>query len=262
MWGAIIGDIVGSRFEFDNYKKKDFEFFTEESILTDDTVMTIAVAKALKDAKDKPIEDLKKQTILQMCYFANKYPSAGYGTGFYRFLFYRPVPYNSFGNGAAMRISRVGEVCDSIEEVKKISKAVTEISHSHSEGIKGAECVAVCIYLARQGKTKEEIKRYVVDNYYPEIEEMTCDNIRPNYYFNETCQGTVPQALICFFEGNNYEDVIRNAISIGGDSDTIGAIAGSIAEAFFGVPKEMIEYVRKNCLPDDLLKSIDDILGE
>ena len=259
MWGAIIGDIVGSRFEFHNHKSKDFEFFIDDCFFTDDTVMTIAMAKALSENRGKTVEELKNAVIYEMSAFAYKYQDAGYGNMFYNFLFFNPVPYNSLGNGAAMRISAVGEFCNSLAEVKRISKAVTEVSHNHPESVKGAECVAVCIYLARTGNSKEEIKEYVIENYYPEVKDMTCDDIRPNYVFDETCQGTVPQAITCFFEGDDFEDVIRNAISLGGDSDTIGAIAGSVAEAYFGVPYEMIQVVRENYLSKDLLKTIDKI---
>ena len=259
MWGAIIGDIVGSRFEFHNHRSKDFEFFSDDCFFTDDTVMTVAVAKALAENKGKTTEELKKAVVREMSLFAYKYPNAGYGGMFFHFLFYNPVPYGSFGNGAAMRISAVGEFCKSLKEVKKISKAVTEVSHNHPEGIKGAECVAVCIYLARKGNSKQKIKKYVIKNYYPEVKDMTCDGIRPDYGFGEACQNTVPQALTCFFEGNDFEDVIRNSISIGGDSDTIGAIAGSVAEAFYGVPDKMIQTVREKYLSEDLLNALDGI---
>lgn len=261
MWGAIIGDIVDSRFEFHNHRSKDFEFFTDDCFFTDDTVMTVAVAKALFENKDKPVEILKRATVKEMLTFGYKYPDAGYGGKFRKFLFANPAPYYSCGNGAAMRISAAGELADSIDEVKKYSKTVTEVSHNHPEGLIGAECVAVCIYLARNGKSKEEIKKVVEDNYYGEVAAMTCDNIRPDYYFDETCQKTVPQALTCFFEGNDFEDVIRNAISIGGDSDTIAAIAGSVAEHFYGVPEDMIKTVREEYLSRDLLRTIDNILG-
>ena len=222
--------------------------------------MTIAVAKALSENEGKTSEELKNSVIYEMSSFAYKYQDAGYGNMFYNFLFYNPVPYNSFGNGAAMRISAAGEFCNSLEEVKKISRVVTEVSHNHPEGIKGAECVAVCIYLARTGSAKEEIKIHVIENYYPEVKSMTCDGIRPDYVFDETCQRTVPQALTCFFEGDDFEGVIRNAISIGGDSDTIGAIAGSVAEAFYGVPDKMIQTVREKYLSKDLLNTIDKII--
>ncbi|MCI6443783.1 MAG: ADP-ribosylglycohydrolase family protein [Clostridia bacterium] len=260
MWGAIIGDIVGSRFEFNNHKSKIFDFFGDDCFFTDDTVMTIAIAKALSENEGKTSEELKNSVIYEMSSFAYKYQDAGYGNMFYNFLFYNPVPYNSFGNGAAMRISAAGESCNSLEEVKKISRVVTEVSHNHPEGIKGAECVAVCIYLARTGSAKEEIKIHVIENYYPEVKSMTCDGIRPDYVFDETCQRTVPQALTCFFEGDDFEGVIRNAISIGGDSDTIGAIAGSVAEAFYGVPDKMIQTVREKYLSKDLLNTIDKII--
>lgn len=225
MWGAIIGDIVGSRFEFHNHKSKIFDFFGDDCFFTDNTVMTIAIAKALSENEGKTSEELKNAVIYEMSSFAYKYQDAGYVNMFYNFLFYNPVPYNSFGNGAAMRISAAGKFCNSLEEMKKISRVVTEVSHNHPEGIKGTECVAVCIYLARTGSAKEEIKKHVIENYYPEVKSMTCNGIRPDYVIDETCQRNVPQALTCFFESDDFEDVIRNAISIGGDSDAIGAIA-------------------------------------
>lgn len=241
MLGAIIGDIVGSRFEFNNYRSKDFELFTEECFVTDDSIMTIAVAKALIESKEDYL-DLGNQAIKWMQELGRPYPNCGFGGSFYHWIYSdNPKPYNSYGNGAAMRISPVGWVAKDIEQAKRLSKAVTEVSHNHPEGIKGAESVAVSIVLARQGKSIEEIKKYINEHYYKI--DFKLDEIRETYKFNETCQDTVPQALQAFFESNSFEDAIRNAISIGGDSDTLAAITGSVAEVYYGVPKWMKEKV-------------------
>ncbi|MBK5200559.1 MAG: ADP-ribosylglycohydrolase family protein [Spirochaetaceae bacterium] len=237
MLGAIIGDIVGSRFEWDNYKKKDFDFFNKDCFFTDDSVMSLAICDAyLKDFDN----EYKGKNILikSMQTLGRKYPASGYGDHFALWITENnPKPYGSYGNGAAMRISGCGFSATSIYEVKHMSVLITEVSHNHPESFKGAEATAVAIYLARTGKNKEEIKTFIKDNYY-QI-NFTLDEIRENYEFDESCQGTVPQALEAFFESNSFEDAIRNAISIGGDSDTIGAITGGIAEAYYGISEEM-----------------------
>jgi ADP-ribosylglycohydrolase len=239
MIGAIIGDIVGSRFEWNNYLKKDFELFTDDCFATDDSVMTLAVAKALVECRGN-YSSLGAQAVKAMQEIGRHYPDCGFGGRFYGWLFSdNPAPYGSFGNGAAMRISPVGFVAKSVDEAKKLSRAVTEVTHNHLEGIKGAECTAVAIVLAREGKSKEEIKNYVLKNYY-DI-GFTVDEIRPNYHFNESCQGTVPQAMQAFFEADGFEDAIRTAISIGGDSDTLAAITGGVAEAYYGVSNTLKE---------------------
>lgn len=179
------------------------------------------------------------------------YPHCGYGSTFINWIFCEnPEPYYSYGNGAAMRISPVGFVANSLEEVKELSKKVTEVSHNHPEGIKGAEATAVAIFMARNGSTKEEIKEYINQNYYPM--DFTLDEIRDSYQFDVSCQGSIPQALMAFFESNDFEDAIRNAISIGGDSDTIAAICGGIAEAYYGIPdsirNEALTYLDENLL--------------
>jgi len=237
MIGAIIGDIVGSKYEFHNHRSKDFEFFGEGCKFTDDSVMTIAVAKALMESK-KDYTDLSEQAIKWVREIGLKYPFCGYGFMFFNWLYRKdPQPYGSYGNGAAMRISPVGWVSKDIDQAKELSRKVTEITHNHPEGIKGAECVAIAIFLARQGKTKDEIKKYVTENYY--MLDFTIDKIRPTYQFNETCQDTVPQALQAFFESISFEDAIRIAISVGGDSDTLACITGGIAEAYYSVPEDM-----------------------
>lgn len=237
MIGAIIGDIVGSRFEWNNYRHKDFELFTSECFATDDSIMTLAVAKALMTSKPD-WSDLGKQTVRCMQEVGRPYPDCGYGGSFWRWMYSNdPKPYNSFGNGAAMRVSACGFVAKSLEEAKQLSKTVTEVTHNHPEGIKGAEATVVAIYMARSGSSIEAIREVINREYYRM--NFTLDEIRPSYQFNETCQGTVPQALMAFFESSSFEDAIRNAISIGGDSDTLAAITGGVAEAYYGVPVEL-----------------------
>ena len=234
MFGAVIGDIIGSRFEFFNYRAKDFDLFDEKRKFTDDSVMTIAICKAIMNCNGN-YNNLSEETIKCMQYLGKEYPYSGYGGMFSAWLKVNdPQPYNSFGNGAAMRVSAVAYEAETIEDVKKLSKLVTEVTHNHPEGIKGAEATAIAIFLARIGMSKDEIKEYIEKNYYKL--DFTIDNIRETYRFNETCQETVPQALQCFFESTDFEDAIRTAISLGGDSDTIGAIVGGIAEAYYGVP--------------------------
>ena len=230
MIGAIIGDIVGSRFEYFNHKSKEFVLFDKfECSFTDDSVMTLAVAKSLLDCKDN-FDKLKEITIKNMVEIGRKYPSCGYGETFYKWILTdKHEPYNSFGNGAAMRVSACGIVAKSIEEAKDLSRKVTEISHNHEEGLKGAESVSVA----------EKIRDYIEYNYYKI--DFTLAEIREKYRFDVTCQGSVPQAFEAFFESNSFEDAIRNAVSIGGDSDTIAAITGGIAGTFYEVPKEIRE---------------------
>ena len=239
MLGAIIGDIVGSRFEWNNYRAKDFEFFTPECFATDDSIMTLAIAKALMESKPD-YSDLGTQAVHWMQKIGRPYPHCGYGGRFWDWIYSNtPLPYNSFGNGAAMRVSACGFVAHSLEEAKALSKAVTEVTHNHPEGIKGAEATTVAIYLARTGIDKAQIREIIDREYYPM--NFTLDEIRETYLFNETCQNTVPQALMAFFESTDFEDAIRNAISIGGDSDTLAAITGGVAEAYYTVPEEIRE---------------------
>lgn len=241
MLGAIIGDIVGSRYEFHNNRTKDFPFFSEKCFFTDDTVMTLAVAEAVFSCgSDWDKDELKEVAISRMVELGRLYPDSGYGNSFLRWVFERPLPYNSFGNGSAMRVSAVGFFAESEEELKVMSRTVTEVSHNHEEGIKGAEAVALAIYLARKGKDILEIKSRM-EEYYPEIRDMNCEELKNTYVFNETCQNTVPQALTCFFESYDFEDAIRNGVYIGGDTDTICAIIGGIAEAYYGIPARIEE---------------------
>jgi len=235
MLGAIIGDIVGSRFEWDNIKTKEFELFTTECMVTDDTVMTLAIARAILNSRED-WSDLGLRAVQAMQALGQLYPDRGYGGMFSTWLGKRhPKPYNSFGNGAAMRVSACGFAARTLEEAKTMSRAVTEVTHNHPEGIKGAEATTVAIWMARNGADKEEIRRVIHEEYYPM--DFTLDEIRPTYRFNETCQETVPQALMAFFESTDFEDAIRNAISIGGDSDTLAAITGGVAEAYYGIPE-------------------------
>ena len=237
MIGAIIGDIVGSRFEWDNHRSKEFELFTEDCFATDDSIMTLAIGKALMESEND-WNDLGEQAVRCMQEVGRPYPHCGFGGRFFHWIYSdNPEPYYSFGNGAAMRVSACGFVAQSLEEAKRLSKAVTEVTHNHPEGLKGAEATVVAIYMARSGSTMEEIFEVIDREYYPM--NFTLDEIRDSYPFNETCQNTVPQALKAFFESVSFEDAIRNAISVGGDSDTLAAITGGVAQAYYGVPEHL-----------------------
>ena len=231
MMGAIIGDIVGSVYEWNNIKTKEFPLFQDKCFFTDDTVMTIAVAEGLMNGgeKDDFIDAMKK--------YGRMYPDAGYGGRFGRWLMTDSrEPYHSWGNGSAMRTAAVGWWFDSLEETRAVAALAAGVTHDHPEGIRGAESTAAAIFLARTGHSKAEIKEYVEREFGYDL-SRTLDEIRPGYRFNESCQGTVPQAIIAFLESTDFEDAIRNAISLGGDSDTLAAITGSIAEAAYGVPQ-------------------------
>ncbi len=238
MIGAIIGDVVGSRFEFNNVKSKDFELFDSECEFTDDSVMTLAIAKSLTPYdKITDYGEFKERLVQVMHEVGMRYPYCGYGGRFGEWIRkYRTEPYNSYGNGSAMRVSPVGWFASSLEECVTLAAATAEVTHDHPEGVKGAVSVAGAIYLARTGRPMEDIKKYV-SNYY--TVDFTLDEIRENYEFYEICQKSVPQAFEAFFESVSFEDAIRNAVSIGGDSDTIAAITGSVAEAYYGVGKEI-----------------------
>lgn len=256
MIGAVIGDIAGSRFEFDNYRAKDFEIFTPESFITDDSIMTLAVAKALLES-GRDYTSLSRNAVKYMREIGCHYPDCGYGAAFLSFIYCPdPEPYNSWGNGAAMRVSAVPYCASSIEETKLLSRLVTEVSHNHPEGIKGAEAAAVCGWMALNGKTKDEIRSYVEDNYYSL--DFTIDSIRPTYVFNESSEGTVPQAIEAFLESVSFEDAVRTAVSVGGDSDTLAAITGGIAEAYYGVPLTMRSTVKRWYLDKRLLSVLNE----
>jgi type I restriction enzyme M protein len=242
MLGAIIGDIVGSRFEWHNNRSKKFDFLTYKCSVTDDSIMSLAIAKAVLESKPD-YSDLAKNAVKHMQTIGREYPNCGYGASFRGWVQSdNPKPYNSYGNGAAMRVSACGFVADSLDKAKELSRVVTEVTHNHPEGIKGAEATSVAIFLARSGKNLFEIRDYITKHYYPI--DFNLDGIRDSYAFNESCQGTVPQALEAFFESTDFEDAIRNAISIGGDSDTLAAITGGIAEAYYGIPTD----IRKHAL--------------
>lgn len=246
MLGAIIGDIVGSRFEWQEFKKKEFVFMTPSCCYTDDSLMTLAIGEAFLLRWDKRYdEDFQSFVISRMVKMGREHQAAMWGERFYKWFMENPKPYGGCGNGAAMRVSSVGWVAESEDEVKYFSRLVTEVSHDHPEGIKGAEAVAMAIYLARTGSPMEKIKKRMTE-YYPQIENLTLDKIRPDYGIDPlgkfiTCQGSVPEALVAFFESVSFEDAVRNAISLGGDSDTQGAICGSVAEAYYGVDDELEE---------------------
>lgn len=244
MLGAIIGDMVGSVYEFSNSKTKNFNIYNRNMKMTDDSLLTIAVAKTLLanypiKYDDESLRRIQKELAEEFVATCKSKPFAGFGGMFIDWCIRcdekRTIapPYNSFGNGSAMRISPVGWIAKSKEEVKTLSKAVTEITHNHPEGLKGAEAVAMCIYLALHGSSKEEIKERMIKNYYPEITDLHFDDLVENYKFFAICQKSVPQAIYCFLISNSLEDAIRNCIAIGGDCDTTAAMAGAIAEAYY-----------------------------
>lgn len=259
MYGAILGDIIGSPYEFDmGEKRKDFgPLFIGLSTFTDDSVMTIAVAEALMDAgKSASDEEIKKKLITSMKKWGRKYPDAGYGGRFYYWVLTNDdKPYGSYGNGSAMRVSAAGWLYDSLEETRHMARLTAEVTHNHSEGIKGAESVAAAIFMARNGFSKKEIKAYVAKEFGYDF-SRTLDEIRHTYHHKESCQETVPEAFTAFFEGENFEDVIRNAVSLGGDCDTLTCIAAGIGEAFFGLPEDMRKECRKR-VSKDMLKVLD-----
>lgn len=251
MYGAILGDIIGEPYEFDRGgKSKKFPLFTKRPHFTDDTVMTIAICDGILNAGlDADESAMKKAMVSAMHFWGNKYPHAGYGARFIRWLSKNDSePYNSFGNGSAMRVSSVGWLFDSIERTREVARWSAEVTHNHPEGVKGAESVASAIFLARNGKSKAEIKEYIVREFGYDL-SRTCDQIRPAYHHVESCQETVPEAITAFLEGGgesyvptssaaDFEDVIRTAVSLGGDCDTLTAISGSMAEAFYGISEQ------------------------
>ncbi len=241
--GAIIGDIAGSRFEWHNHKSTDFELFINKCDFTDDTVMTIAAAKWLLDGRKGDLAEIMRD-------WGRRYPNRGYGGMFYQWIYSddpdKHLPYNSFGNGSGMRVSPVGFYAKSLEEAADLAKQTADVSHNHPEGIKGAQSIATAIYLARTGKTKAEIKSWIEDTYHYDL-SRTCDEIRPTYKFDVTCQGSCPEAIIAFLESTDFESAIRLAISLGGDSDTIACMTGGIAAAAYSIPDEIgrkaLEYL-------------------
>ena len=255
MYGAILGDIIGSPYEFDRGgKTKEFPLFSDASEYTDDTIMALAVAEAfLSSAPGEDPQITRERLVRHMRQWGRKYPDAGYGIRFSRWLWEKtPSPYCSFGNGSAMRVCAAGWLYKDLEQVRRMAKLSAEVTHNHPEGIKGAEAIAAAIFLARTGNTKPEIRAYVEENFHYDL-SRTCDEIRPGYHHVESCQETVPEAITAFLEGQSFEDVIRTAVSLGGDCDTLTCIAGSIAEAFYGVPETLKEEVHKR-LPEELLE--------
>lgn len=271
----MLGDIIGSVYEHNTIKTKDFELFGRNNDFTDDTVMTVAVAEGYmfflrdyypeyykgRNSTDKPFaleEDkipvLKDYIVRSMVFYGRKYPYAGYGGNFRRWLKYKHEPYFSWGNGSAMRTSSAGWMFDDITTVRQMAAIQSEVSHNHPAGIIGAEAVASAIFLARTGSSKDEIREYITKEFGYDL-DRTVDRIRPGYNFDVSCQGSVPEAIISFLDGEDFEDTVRNAISLGGDADTLGAMAGSIAEAYFGVPEEL-KAKCETYLPEIMLQTL------
>ena len=264
MKGAIIGDLVGSRFEFNNLQEWewDFDFLHPLCHFTDDSLMTIAIAKTLVECRYDSAA-IRPMVVENMRLIAHRHPNVGWGARFHKWLFKDeyPMPYNSYGNGSAMRVSPVAWVANNEEEVKELSHMVTDVTHNHPEGIKGAEAISMATYLARSGKSKDEIRERMIE-YYPELgnPEFRIKKIRPFYGYDEagqwvTCQGSVPHAIEAFLESTDFENAIRLAVWLGGDTDTIGCMCGSIAEAYYGIPAE-IEKTLPTYLTGDLLDII------
>lgn len=248
MIGAIAGDIAGSVYEATPIKTTDFPLFGPGCRFTDDSVLSIAVAEAI-------LESSSYEASIR--YFGRRYPWAGYGMSFYHWLASSaPKPYNSWGNGSAMRVSPVGFAFDTEERVLAEAKRSAECTHNHPEGIKGAQAVALAVFLARNGATKDEIRRQLERRFGYAL-TRTLDEIRPLYSFDVSCQGSVPESLICFFEGQDWESSVRNAVSLGGDSDTMACIAGGIAEAFYGPVASDVRDTVQDILTEDLWQTIE-----
>ncbi len=261
MYGAILGDMIGAPYEFDQGDKtKDFELFDKRKWVryTDDTAMTIAIAKAIMTAgPDADEEKMKRAFVVCMQDIGNRYAEGEYGGHFSDWLHEsNPQPYGSWGNGSAMRVSSIGWFYDSIERTREVAGWSAEVTHNHPEGVKGAESVAAAIFLLRNGHSKEDVKQYIIDEFGYDL-SRTCDEIRPSYHHVESCQETVPEAITAFLEGTDFEDCIRTAVSLGGDCDTLTCITGGLAEAYYGVP----ESFRKECidrLPDEFLEVLEE----
>ena len=266
MYGAILGDIIGSPFEFDRGDKtKEFDLFTKGCDFTDDSVMTIAVGEALLAVGPQAtVKEIEEAVVTNMQDWGKRYPYAGYGGRFRYWLRERnPKPYGSYGNGSAMRVSAAGGLYDSLERTREVARATANVTHNHPEGIKGAEATASAIYMARNGSSKEEIKEYIEKEFHYNL-DRTLDEIRPGYHMDETCQRTVPEAIIAFLESKDFEDAVRNAVSLGVDTDTLGAITGSIAEAFYGIPAVLIAECKSRIdkgMMTDVLDEFDHVLG-
>ena len=248
-----MGDMIGAPYEFDQGDKtKEFPLFNEESDFTDDSVMTVAVGEALLKTLGGTDDEIREALVKSMQKWGRRFPVAGYGANFIYWIHTDdPLPYNSCGNGSAMRVSPAGWLGKTLDEVLRLARLSAEVSHNHPEGIKGAQAVASVIFLARAGKSKEEIRDHVVRVFHYDL-SRTCDEIRPTYHHVELCQQTVPEAITAFLEGESFEDVIRTAVSLGGDCDTLACIAGSMAEAFYGIPPELLAECRDR-LPENML---------
>jgi len=249
MLGAIAGDIIGSTREFNPVKTTEFPLFTESSTFTDDSVLTVAVADCI-------LNNGRYEYYLKE--YGNRFPNAGYGGMFSNWLAANTCqPYNSFGNGSAMRVSPVGFAFDTLEEVLSQAKASAIVTHNHPEGIKGAQAVAAAVFLAKSEHGKDDIREFCQDRFGYDL-SLKLDEIRPGYFFDVTCQGSVPQSIIAFLESENYEDAVRKAVSLGGDADTMACIAGSIAEAYYGgVPESIVSEVRR-ILDTSLMDIVDE----
>ena len=258
IYGAILGDIIGSPYEFDmGDKTKDFPLFREDSQFTDDTVMTLAVAEAFLDMDFAEDDDVTRDRLVYcLRNWADRYPDAGYGARFLTWLHQViPTPYNSWGNGSAMRVAPVGWLFDDLEMTRAMARLSAAVTHNHPEGIKGADATASILFLARTGSTKEQIRQFVTREFGYDL-SRSCDEIRPGYRHVESCQETVPEAITAFLEGSSFEDVIRTAVSLGGDCDTLTCIAGAMAGAFYGVPEELI-FACRSRIPGDMRLVLD-----
>lgn len=264
MLGAIFGDIVGSVYEINNTKRTDFPLLSKRSRPTDDSIMSLAVARALMKTWGRSDDEIKAELVRSMQHMGRLYPRAGYGGSFARWLKEKdPRPYNSFGNGSAMRVSSVGWLYHTLEDTLHAAELTAEVTHNHPEGIKGAQAIAASIFLARAGASKEEILIYAAQTYgYGIFRKL--DQIRPDYTFDVSCQGSVPEAIIAFYESEDYEDAIRKAVSLGGDSDTIACMTGAIAEAFYGMPgklkKKALQILDPYCA--DIVRQFRQFCGE
>lgn len=248
MLGAIAGDIVGSVYEFQPIKSEEFPLFGPGSRFTDDTVMTVAVANAILEGSDYATE---------MKAFGRRYPDAGYGGSFIRWIFEdAALPYNSWGNGAAMRVSPIGLAFNSVAQVLREAQLSAKVSHNHPEGIKGAQATALAVFLARTGTEKEDIRHEITERFGYDLNRTVAD-VRPSYGFDVSCQGSVPEALIAFLDSRDYEDAVRKAVSLGGDSDTLACIAGGIAEAFYREIPPVIADTARLLLPKEFLAVVD-----
>ncbi len=247
MIGAVIGDIVGSAYEWNSIKTKEFQFFSRKSFFTDDTVLTIATAYSILEGADY---------VTAFKYFGRKYPNAGYGGSFYNWLISENnAPYNSWGNGSAMRVSPVGFAFDSVNDVLQEAKKNAEVTHNHPEGIKGAQATALAIFMARTGRSKEDIKQEITERFNYNLNRKS-DDIRKKYSFKVSCQESVPESIISFLESANFEDALRNAVSLGGDADTMACIAGGIAQAFYKKIPEKTVIEAKSRLPEEFTEII------